>query len=190
MVVGFVGKAGSGKSTAAERFKRLGAEIISLDELGHDSLDEEKERIIDSFGKTVLTCGKVDRKKLSKKVFEDSELLLRLNEILHPVIRRKALEALERCNSKLCIIDGALIHEIGLADRCDKVIWFECTKKASVERLMKRGMSKYRAESILRSQSYLNSKKELVSAEVSTSGSIDETFEKLREVLFGWGIVV
>jgi dephospho-CoA kinase len=59
-----------------------------------------------------------------------------------------------------------------------------------VERLMKRGMSKYRAESILRSQSYLNSKKELVSAEVSTSGSIDETFEKLREVLFGWGIVV
>jgi dephospho-CoA kinase len=62
MVVGFVGKAGSGKSTAAERFKRLGAEIISLDELGHDSLDEEKERIIDSFGKIVLTCGKVDRK--------------------------------------------------------------------------------------------------------------------------------
>ena len=55
---------------------------------------------------------------------------------------------------------------------------------------MKRGMSKYQAESILRSQSYLDLKKDLVSAEVSTSGSIDETFEKVREVLFGWGIVV
>jgi len=100
------------------------------------------------------------------------------------------LEALEGCRSKLCIIDGALIHEIKLADRCDKLIWFECTNRASVERLMKRGMSRSRAESILHSQSHLDSIKELVSAEVSTSGSIDETFVKVREVLFGWGIVV
>ncbi|MBN2254024.1 MAG: dephospho-CoA kinase [Kosmotogaceae bacterium] len=190
MVVGFVGKAGSGKSTAAERFEKYGADIISLDELGHDSLDEEKKQIIDSFGKNILTCGKVDRKKLSKKVFEDSKHLLRLNEIIHPVIRQKALKALEECHSKLCIIDGALIHEIGLADYCDKVIWFECTNEASVERLMKRGMVRSRAESILHSQSHLDSIKELVSAKVSTSGSIDETFEKVREVLFGWGVVV
>ncbi|MDD5681737.1 MAG: dephospho-CoA kinase [Mesotoga sp.] len=190
MVVGFVGKAGSGKSTAAERFERFGAEIISLDKLGHDALEEEKKQMVDSFGKSILTCDKVDRKKLSKKVFEDSKLLQKLDEILHPVIRRKALKALERCHSKLCIIDGALIHEIGLADYCDKVIWFECTNKSSVERLMKRGMSRVRAESILHSQSHLDSMKERVNAEVSTSGSIDETFEKVREVLFEWGVVV
>ncbi|HDP77851.1 MAG TPA: dephospho-CoA kinase [Mesotoga infera] len=190
MIVGFVGKAGSGKSTAAERLEGFGADIISLDELGHDSLDEKKEQIVDSFGKSILTCGKVDRKKLSKKVFQDSKLLLRLNEILHPVIRRKALKALEGCHSKLCIIDGALIHEIGLADYCDKVIWFECTNEASVERLMKRGMSRSLAESILHSQSHLDSMKVMVSAEVSTSGSIDETFDKVREILFEWGVVV
>ena len=62
MVVGFVGKAGSGKSTAAERFERFGAEIISLDKLGHDALEEEKKQMVDSFGKSILTCDKVQRR--------------------------------------------------------------------------------------------------------------------------------
>jgi uncharacterized FlgJ-related protein len=55
---------------------------------------------------------------------------------------------------------------------------------------MKRGMSKSRAESILASQQYLDSIKESVDAVVTTLGSSEETFEKLRSILFEWGIVV
>ncbi|MBN2219496.1 MAG: dephospho-CoA kinase [Kosmotogaceae bacterium] len=190
MVVGFVGKAGSGKSTAAERIAKSEIKLISLDRLGHDSLKEERESLVNSFGRGILTCSNVDRKKLSRIVFENPDLLTKLNKILHPVIKRKALEIVGRDCSDHYIFDGALIHEIGLEEYCDKIIWFECPDEMAIERLMKRGISKSRAESILASQQYLDPIKESVDAVVTTSGSIEGTFEKVRSILFEWGIVV
>jgi len=190
MIVGLVGKAGSGKSTAAERLAKSKIKLISLDKLGHDALREERESLVDSFGRGILTCDNVDRKKLSRIVFENSDLLTKLNKIVHPVIKQKALQIVGRDFSDHYIFDGALIHEIGLAEYCDKIIWFECPNEIAIERLMKRGMSKSRAESILASQQYLDSIKESVDAVVTTLGSIEETFEKLRSILFEWGIVV
>jgi dephospho-CoA kinase len=189
-VIGLAGKAGSGKSTIAERLEKLGIERISLDEIGHSSLIEAKQEIVCSFGKRILTCDEVDRKKLSRIVFRDGSLLDRLNQIVHPIIKKKALEIVERSDSDLLLIDGALIHEIGLSSYCDKIIWFECADEEAVKRLVNRGISESQAKSILSSQSYLDRNKELANVVVSTSGSIEETFRTTMEVLFEWGIVV
>ena len=40
MLVGLTGKTGSGKSTAAEIFTRLGAFVIDCDKIAHKALDD------------------------------------------------------------------------------------------------------------------------------------------------------
>ena len=45
IVLGIVGKAGSGKSTIASALEKSGAIRVSLDEIGHQALDSMKEEI-------------------------------------------------------------------------------------------------------------------------------------------------
>lgn len=189
MVLGIFGKAGCGKSTLANKLEERGAVRISLDEIGHDVLKDSKTQIVAAFDDRILTEDEIDRNKLAEKVFSDSKLLSTLNSIVHPVIKIKALEKLED-RSRLYVIEGALLQEIGLDEYCDKIIWLDCAREEAIERLIARGMSADRADSILKSQQHLEHLRETADAIVSTRGSTEDTFEKVKDILLKWSVVV
>jgi dephospho-CoA kinase len=95
-VVGLTGGIGSGKSSAAAHFERLGAFVIDADALSHQLTQPGGAAIAaisDAFP-GVVTAGVLDRAALRERVFADTGERRRLEAILHPMIRQATAAAM------------------------------------------------------------------------------------------------
>lgn len=91
MRVGLTGGIGAGKSTVSAFFAQLGAKIISSDMIAQQLLDRNdiQEQLIKIFGESVVKSGITDRKYLSEQVFLDPALRLKLEALIHPLVRKE-----------------------------------------------------------------------------------------------------
>ncbi len=130
MVLGLSGKCCAGKDEVAAILRVRGWEIIDVDAVGHEALVKLRGKVAAEFGEEVLdTDGTVDRGRLGSIVFSDRKKLARLEEILHPEMRRSVAERIERkgekerreAEEKVCI-NAALLYQMGLHRLCDAVI--------------------------------------------------------------------
>jgi dephospho-CoA kinase len=134
MVIGVTGKIGTGKSTVCEILKnKYGAHVVNVDRIGHEVLEEVKEKLVELFGGSVLEDGKVNRKKLAGIVFESQENLKKLESLVHPLMKKRVQEIINK-TSGLVVIEAALLKRMGLDQLCDHVI----TVVASRETILKR----------------------------------------------------
>jgi dephospho-CoA kinase len=145
-VIGVTGAPGSGKTSIGRMFADLGAEIVSLDKIGHELLNEEdvREEIRATFTSGVcrIIDGEISREKLANVVFADRAELEKLNRILHPkmVDRVKARVARWRKGGPKegasgFVIEGALLIEMDLADLCDRVVLVTVPREERLARL-------------------------------------------------------
>ncbi|MCD6552294.1 dephospho-CoA kinase [Thermotoga sp.] len=134
MVIGVTGKIGTGKTTVCEILKRdYGAYVVNVDEIGHEILEEVKEKLVELFGESVLEDGKVIRKKLGEIVFRSEEKLRKLERLVHPLMRKK-VENIVKERSGLVVIEAALLRRMKLDTLCDHVITVVAKEKKIVER--------------------------------------------------------
>ena len=93
IIIGVTGSFGTGKTTVAGIFKKLGAKVLDADKLAHEALKAKTpsyKKIIKEFGRGVLDASsKVNRIKLAEVVFEDKISLDKLCKIIHPVVIKK-----------------------------------------------------------------------------------------------------
>ncbi len=75
-IIGILGGIGSGKSTVAAEFAKLGCKVIDADKIAHELLlykTAVKEKVVGLFGQAILnSAGKIDREKLAEVVFADT----------------------------------------------------------------------------------------------------------------------
>jgi len=96
LVVGLTGGIGSGKSTVAELFARLGALVIDADQLARMAIERGTDGFADvllRFGEEVILNGDIDRKKLAEIVFSDVQARKDLEAIIHPRVQALFAEA-------------------------------------------------------------------------------------------------
>ena len=148
-IIGILGGIGSGKSTVAAEFVKLGCGLIDADKIAHELLEEKsiKEKIINNFGEGILdSCEKISHKKLADIVFNDSQKLSMLNGIIHPLVLRKTEELIEKFNQqnqiKAIVLDMPLLLEVGWEKSCDRLIFVDCDEKIRVDRVKKMGFNK------------------------------------------------
>jgi dephospho-CoA kinase len=148
-VIGILGGIGSGKSTIAAEFAKLGCKVIDADRIAHELLEElpVREKVLGLFGQAVLdSSGKIDRKKLADAAFADHKILTSLNTIIHPLVLQRAQELIEQSRSqnqvKAIVLDMPLLLEVGWHKRCDKIIFVNCEQKLRLERAKKMGFDK------------------------------------------------
>ena len=146
-IIGILGGVGSGKSTVAAEFAKLGCEVIDADKIAHELLgrDAVREKIVASFGEAILdSAGKIDHRKLGDIVFADADKLSLLNKIIHPLVLERAGELIKRAKRqnqvKAIVLDMPLLVEVGWAKRCDKLIFVECEQQLRAERTKKMGI--------------------------------------------------
>jgi dephospho-CoA kinase len=146
-VLGIMGGVGSGKSTVAVEFARLGCKIIDADEIAHQVLEETDiiDQVVSLFGEGILTeSGDIDRGKLAQLVFCEGEGLSKLNGIIHPVVLARVEELIDRYNGEgdvpAIVLDMPLLVEIGWEKRCDKLIFVDCREPIRAERAKKKGI--------------------------------------------------
>ena len=148
-IIGIIGGIGSGKSTVAAEFAKLGCKVIDADKIAHELLDEPavKAKVVGLFGRTILDSeGKIDREKLAEVVFADPQKLSLLNEIIHPLVLQRAEELIKQYDRqnqvKAIVLDMPLLVEVGWDKRCDKLIFVHCKQKLRLDRAKKLGFDK------------------------------------------------
>ena len=141
MVVGLTGGIGSGKSTVAGMFRELGVPVYDSDSEAKQlmvSSIEVKEAIIDLLGKDAYKKGTLDRDFVAEKVFNNTELLQKLNAIVHPAVRRHFKDWVKGQTAPYVVQETALIFENGSHDQYDHTILVTAPLKVRLERVMNR----------------------------------------------------
>lgn len=146
-IIGILGGIGSGKSTVAAEFGKLGCAVIDADKIAHRLLDEPdiREKIISIFRTGVLDKdGRIDRRKLAQAAYSRVEDLSNLTGILHPPvlaeIERQVQQLQEDTTIKAIVLDMPLLAEVGWDKRCDTLVFVRCDQKKRVKRAEKMGL--------------------------------------------------
>ena len=137
--IGLTGGMGTGKTTVLRYFKRLGAKVVSCDELVHAELKNNKalqEGIRKTFGPRVFYKNKIQRPALAKKAFSSKRTLDRLNALIHPLVKERLGDFFKTCPKKAMVVaEVPLLFEAGLDDLFDVTIGVATDPKIQRERL-------------------------------------------------------
>jgi len=186
IVLGITGNIGSGKSTVARMFKTKDAFLINADLYARRLLNRDRgiyQKIIKSFGRTILERNKISRERLARVVFADNSRLSRLNKILHPVLIREIKSKIRNSGKSLIIVDAALILETGLEKVIDKLVVVNAGKSRSIERKSKN--KRFTKQDILaRMKSQIPQSEKLRFADfiIDNSGNIDKTRKQVSGI--------
>lgn len=159
MLLGLTGGIATGKST----FCRLLAAkhpfaVFDADTCVHDLLAEDPtvgKAIRHEFGPGVFSSdGSVDRPALRAIVFQNSDRRKALEEILHPLVRRRWEQLRTDCLSdgRDFLADIPLLFETNAADFFDATILVAASRKTQESRLAARGIGPATAQAMLASQ--------------------------------------
>ncbi|MBU3842912.1 dephospho-CoA kinase [uncultured Fusobacterium sp.] len=195
MIIGLTGGIASGKSTVSNFFKELGVEIVDADIVARE-ISERKvtiDEICNIFGRDILDeNGKIVRGKLRERVFQDRELVQKLNSIIHPQVIEYFKERRERNRrDELLIFDIPLLYEAKMDALCDKVIVVGVDRKKQIERVIQRdGSSEEVARNIIANQMSLDDKIKRADIVIMNDGTLEElkgkvlkVYKELREVI-------
>lgn len=160
MVLGVTGGIGSGKSTVSQILRDLGAEIIDADVISRQIVmpgENALEELVNTFGTDIVDeFGQLKRKRLAEMVFEDEDMLQKLNCIMHNHVAKKIqarVNELAKQKSMIIVIDAPIPIKTGFLDLCDQVWTVSARMELRIDRIIKRsGLTYNEAVSRIKSQ--------------------------------------
>ena len=90
--IALTGGISTGKSTVCNLFKLHGFLTIDADVIAHKLLDENSSKVASMFGNQYVQDNKVLRKELGKIIFSNEENKLKLEALLHPLIKEEIIK--------------------------------------------------------------------------------------------------
>jgi dephospho-CoA kinase len=140
-IIGLTGGIGSGKTTIANYFKEMGVPVYIADDEAKKIM--QSKSIIDEikviFGEMIFENEVLDRAKLAKIVFNDSDKLSQLNAIIHPAVKKNfELWLQKHKNHDYVIYEAAILFESGRYKDCDVVITVTAPEEVRITRVIKR----------------------------------------------------
>ena len=195
LIIGLTGGIASGKSTVANMLKNEGITVIDADvesRLAVEQGEEAYDHIVNHFSKSILLeDGSINRAKLGEIIFNNKEERMKLNEIVHPAIRKRMLqkkESAENNGEAIIIMDIPLLFESEFTELVDKTLLVFVDEDIQLQRLMERNhYSKQEALARIHSQMPLTEKKRLADVVIDNNGSLEQTELQLKNVLSEWG---
>jgi dephospho-CoA kinase len=185
-VIGLTGGIGSGKSTVAEIFRRLGATIIDTDALSHALTRPGQpglQAIVEAFGRELLDPqGRLDRARLRRLVFSDENARHRLEALLHPLIRQEVDRALGAATGPYVILVVPLLAETdGWRERVDRVLVVDCPEEEQIRRTMARSqLAREEVQAIMAAQASRARRLALADDVIVNNGSVADLEEAVR----------
>ena len=156
-IIGITGGIGSGKSTVSKFIEELGFPVYDSDFWAKElvNVDENlKSRIIELLGEESYDeNGKYNRKFVAEKVFENQELLLQLNQIIHPAVKIHFENWVNAQNAEFVFKETALLFKLKLNESCYQSILVTAEDNIKIKRVMDRDQKTYREiEAIMQKQ--------------------------------------
>lgn len=189
--VGLTGGIASGKSTVAELFAALGAQVIDTDAVAREVVRPGSPglaAIERTFGAEFVTpAGELDRQRMRAAVFADPERRRQLEGILHPLIRKRTLELAAASEGPYVLIAVPLLVETGFGELVDRVLVVDCPESLQLERLMRRdGIDADAARAILAAQVDRRTRLDAADDVVDNGGDLDSTRRQVETLHAGY----
>ncbi len=192
--VGLTGGVACGKSTVANMFAKLGAQIVDADAIAHELYrpgEAVYQELINHFGQEIIkVSGDLDRARLASIVF-DGGRVDELNKIVHPAVIKRQEQWMREIGEKdpyaVAMVEAALIFEAGVKERFDKIIVVTCKPAQKISRFAQRtGMPEAlaRADVERRNKAQISDEDKARRADyvIDNSASQDETSHQVQRI--------
>ncbi len=156
-VVALTGGIGSGKSTVADAFSRLGIAIIDADIIARQVVEPHSpglNAIAAHFGPNIMNAdGTLDRRLLRESIFSQPAEKTWLNALLHPMIHQETQRQIAEATSPYVLWVVPLLVENQLQHKADRILVIDVSPETQLKRTMLRdNVSRQHAEQILAAQ--------------------------------------
>ncbi len=192
--IGLTGGIASGKSAVSEVLSSLGALVVDHDVLAREAVAPGSvglERIAVAFGSGVIDDDdSLDRAALGAIVFADTQKLEQLNSIVHPEVRRLALEADTRAEEggRIVVHDIPLLVETTQQHDFDAVIVVEAPLEQRISRMIEhRGMNREQALARIDKQASDEERRAIADYLIVNDGALEDLEQAVRTV---WQAIV
>ena len=192
-VIGITGGVGSGKSALLNAIsKEYNCKILLADDIAN-LLKEPGQccyvPLIKLLGEQVLDeAGFLDKKKMSDAIFQNQELLTKVNEIVHPAVKeyiRTCIgEEREKKQVDFVFVEAALFIEAGYRDMVDSLWYIYADRLVRIQRLVKgRGYTDSKIHDIMNKQLQEEEFRANCDVVIDNSGTLDEAMEQVKRNL-------
>ncbi len=137
--IAITGSIGSGKSTLTDFIIERGYTVIKADDISKEILatdSEVKKEVVKIFGIESFIGNEINRKYLSEKVFSNTENVMIIDSILHPLVIKKINELMreELKTRDKVFVEAALIYEAEMEDIFDYIVLVTADKEIRFQR--------------------------------------------------------
>jgi len=186
--IGITGGVGAGKSEILKFIKQhYKCKIYLADKVAFEVRlpgTECHRQLCDLLGEEVVGS----RKAMAEKLFNNDELLAKVNAIIHPAVRVYLLDELEKAKEdpeiELFFVEAALLIECGYGELVDEMWYVYADKNVRIQRLMSsRAYTHDKIESIMANQLSDDEFRKNSDFVIDNSGSLFESGEQIRHRL-------
>ena len=183
--VGLTGGIGSGKSTVASLFKECGVLVIDSDVISHQMTQSGGIAIAvirTTFGDDYIDAsGALDRVLMRQLIFSDHAAKLKLEAILHPLIRAQILTQINNVNINttlaspyLLLVIPLLFEMLNYHELVQRTLVVDCAETTQVARTMQRsGLDEQTVRTIMASQTTRAERLRLADEIIQNDGNLD-----------------
>ncbi|MDF1571324.1 MAG: dephospho-CoA kinase [Bacteroidales bacterium] len=140
--IGLTGGIGSGKTLVGSVFQELGVPVYEADKEARRLMESDATVIAGVkglFGEAAYAGGTLNRSYLADKVFGDDDLLTRLNDIVHPAVRKDFDRWTRRHATHAYVMEeAAILFESGGAAAMDFTVFVKAEASVRINRVMER----------------------------------------------------
>lgn len=145
MRIGITGGIGSGKTYVCEKLAKAGFPIYNCDSEAK-RLMVENRHIIESLKKLVgedvyASDGSLCKERMAGFIFSDKENAIKVNSIVHPVVKADFLEWAASRQSDKVFMESAILFEAGFEDVVDYVVDIYAPPEVRLDRAVRRDSS-------------------------------------------------
>jgi len=144
MIVALTGGIGSGKTTVANLFEKMGCVVYNSDERAKDLYNnpEVKKQVVELLGVNAYSVdNKLNKGVVSDFIFNEKYKLEKLNAIIHPALALDFDNFVKQQNPESIIIkESALIFETELYKKFTTIILVIAPFEQKIKRVMSRNL--------------------------------------------------
>ncbi len=140
-VLGITGGIGSGKTTVVQMFKEIGVPVYNADKEAKklmQSSNEIKYEICSVVGQDAYKNGILDKDFISDKIFNDKNILKKINNIIHPKVSKHFKQWLSFQKSSYVVKEVAILFESKIEDQFDFILTVTAPENLRIQRVIKR----------------------------------------------------
>ncbi len=184
-VVGLTGGIGSGKTTVASMFKKLGVPVYIADAEAKKLTNTSatiKKKLITLLGKEAYCKNKINKVYVAQLIFNDKNLLEKVNQIIHPEVTKHFLEWKSKQKAIYCIKEAAILFENGSYKNCDYTILVIAPLNERINRVIRRDKSSKKDIISRINNQWTDQQKALLADITIENTNLEETQKKVKEL--------